>query len=80
MQHLSNPKYATKNAESTCFSQAVKHEEWCNAMVKEFNALHICGTWNLVPYQYEANMNLLPNKWVFKIKRQSDGSIERYKA
>ncbi|KAL5706232.1 hypothetical protein ACHQM5_024430 [Ranunculus cassubicifolius] len=25
-------------------------------------------------------MNILPNKWVFKIKRRSDGSIERYKA
>lgn len=25
-------------------------------------------------------MNILPNKWVFKIKRHSDGSVERYKA
>lgn len=25
-------------------------------------------------------MNILPNKWVYKIKRHSDGSIEHYKA
>ena len=25
-------------------------------------------------------MNLVSSKWVFKIKTQSDGSIERYKA
>ena len=25
-------------------------------------------------------MNILPNKWVFKIKKRSDGTIERYKA
>lgn len=37
-----------------------------------------CGTWNLVPYH--SGMNLLPNKWVFKIKRRANGSIERHKA
>lgn len=25
-------------------------------------------------------MNVLPNKWIYKIKRRSDGSIECYKA
>ncbi|KAM1311169.1 hypothetical protein ACFX2H_007642 [Malus domestica] len=25
-------------------------------------------------------MNLLPNKWVFKLKRRADGTIERHKA
>lgn len=25
-------------------------------------------------------MNVLPNKWIFKIKKKADGSIERYKA
>ncbi|CAN6693381.1 unnamed protein product [Malus baccata var. baccata] len=47
-------------------------------MVQEFNALQQCGTWSLVPYH--PKMNLLPNKWVFKIKRHADGSIERHKA
>ncbi|KAM1479039.1 hypothetical protein ACFX2I_026387 [Malus domestica] len=79
-----NPKYAlhvvtTDNlVEPTCFSQAVKHQEWRDAMVKEFNALQRCGTWSLVPYH--SQMNLLPNKWVYKIKRRADGSIERHKA
>lgn len=34
--------------------------------------------WSLVPFQ--PNMNIIPNKWVYKIKRRSDGSIEHYKA
>ncbi|CAL8150772.1 unnamed protein product [Prunus armeniaca] len=79
-----NPKYAmnfivdTKLLGPTCFSQAMKQEEWRQAMTHEFNALQRNGTWQLVPFRY--NMNMLPNKWVFKIKRRADGSIERYKA
>ncbi|KAM1566397.1 hypothetical protein ACFX1Z_045080 [Malus domestica] len=82
--HKPNPKYAMHVAindvpvEPTCFTQAVKYLEWRHVMVQEFNALQRCGTWSLVPYQ--SNMNLLPNKWVFKIKRNADGTIERHKA
>ncbi|KAM2997574.1 hypothetical protein FF2_039329 [Malus domestica] len=47
-------------------------------MAQEFSALQRCGTWNHVPYL--SGMNLLPNKWVFKIKRRADGSIERHMA
>ncbi|BBN67442.1 transposable element gene [Prunus dulcis] len=66
------------NVEPSCFSKAIKRTEWRTAMATEFSALQRCGTWTLVPFQY--HMNVLPNKWVFKIKRHSDGSIERYKA
>lgn len=64
--------------EPTCFSQAIKQVEWREAMATEFNALQVSGTWSLVPPK--ASMNVLPNKWVFCIKRKSDGSIEWYKA
>lgn len=47
-------------------------------MADEFNALQHAGTWTLVPRT--ASMNILPNKWVFRIKPNSDGSIQRYKA
>lgn len=47
-------------------------------MSQKFSALQQNGTWTLVPFQ--SHMNLLPNKWVFKIKRKYDGSIKLYKA
>ncbi|CAM8909774.1 unnamed protein product [Rhodiola kirilowii] len=47
-------------------------------MADEFNALIQAGIWTLVPRQ--STMNVLPNKWVFRIKRHSDGSIQRHKA
>jgi len=47
----------------------------------EFTAHMHNGTWNLVPLRLTMNtMNLVGCKWVFKIKRKSDGSIDRYKA
>ena len=47
-------------------------------MVDEFNALQRAGTRSLVPYHL--SVNVLPNKWVFRIKRKPDGSIDRFKA
>jgi hypothetical protein len=47
-------------------------------MCSEFNALQRNGTWSLVPFTL--NLNVLSNKWVYKIKRHSDGSIEHFKA
>ncbi|KAM1055587.1 hypothetical protein PS2_028857 [Malus domestica] len=79
-----NPKYALLAitvddlVEPTCFSQANKYPEWRQAMADEFNALQRTGTWTLVPCQ--PHFNVLPNKWVYRIKRKSDGSIERFKA
>ena len=79
-----NPKYALNVTydptllEPTCYTQTAKYEEWRKAMGVEFNAFQQSGTWSLVPAT--SDMNILPNKWVFKIKKRSDGTIERYKA
>jgi hypothetical protein len=36
------------------------------------------GMWTLVPPCL--GINLIDSKWVFKVKKHADGSIERYKA
>jgi hypothetical protein len=66
------------DAEPTCFTQASRSPQWRKAMLDEFNALLKQGTWTLIPPVPYAN--IVGCKWVFKIKRHSDGSIERYKA
>jgi hypothetical protein len=47
-------------------------------MKAEFNALLQNQTWTLVPKQNATN--LVGCKWVFKVKRKEDGSIESHKA
>jgi hypothetical protein len=47
-------------------------------MTSEFQALLSNQTWSLCPCPL--HQNVVCNKWVFKIKQNSDGSIKRYKA
>jgi hypothetical protein len=46
-------------------------------MDNEFGALLKNQTWHLVPPK--SRVNVIDCKWVYKIKRKSDGSIDRYK-
>lgn len=47
-------------------------------MVVEYNALLGANTWELV--KANSNMNIIGCKWVFKLKKISDGTIDKYKA
>ena len=58
--------------------EALSDDKWKNAMNEEFKALQKNKTWHLVPPQQ--GKNLIDCKWVFRIKRKSDGTIDRYKA
>ncbi|KAL8127784.1 hypothetical protein AgCh_014637 [Apium graveolens] len=63
--------------EPTSVTQALKDPKWRLAMSSEFDALIHNGTWDLVPY---TNQNVISCKWIFRIKRNPDGSVNKYKA
>lgn len=52
--------------------------QWKNAMDEEYNSLVDNDTWTLVDLPQEKSA--ISNKWVYKIKRNHEGDIERYKA
>ena len=64
--------------EPSCYSKAIKIPIWREAMSKEISALLQHQTWTLVPKPLHTN--IVGNKWVFKVKRNPDGTIERCKA
>ncbi|MFS7908934.1 putative RNA-directed DNA polymerase [Helianthus anomalus] len=85
-----NPKYYGTNfvnhttihpipstLEPTCVSQAFKDPLWRKAMDDEYNALLHNHTWELVP---PSSHQPIGCKWVFRVKRKTDGSIDKYKA
>ena len=57
---------------------ASKIPKWTAAMRDEFDALQRQNTWSLVPQS--AGHNVIGCRWVFKLKRNSDGFVSRYKA
>ncbi|KAM1086604.1 hypothetical protein ACFX2B_012093 [Malus domestica] len=61
----------------TTYIQASKYPHWRTAMQDEFNALQNTRTWTLVPS--DPSYNLVGCKWVFRIKRNPNGSVDRYK-
>ncbi|KAI5316471.1 hypothetical protein L3X38_036178 [Prunus dulcis] len=66
------------DVEPTCYTQASRYPEWKQAMLDEYHALLQQGTWSLVPSS--PSLNTVGCKWVFRIKRRSDSTIELYKA
>jgi hypothetical protein len=64
--------------EPTCHSSAVKDKNWRAAMNIEFDALLQNRTWTLVPP--DSATNIIGCKWVFRLKRKPDGTIDWYKA
>lgn len=66
------------DTEPSCYSKAISDSRWQAAMTDEFEALSSNGTWTLCPRP--SNQHVIHCKWVYKIKRKADGSVERFKA
>jgi hypothetical protein len=78
-----NAKYANAAVvegvkEPETFTEASQNSNWNKAMEEEITALQQNQTWDLVlrPEDVEP----ISCKWVYKIKRRTDGTIERLKA
>lgn len=71
----------TKLIEPATYQEAISSQDadlWQAAMVEELTALSANNTWELgIP---PTGIKPIPVKWVYKIKRDGLGNIERYKA
>ncbi len=52
--------------------------QWKQATDSEFKSLIENDTWELVPLP--EGMNVVGSRWVFKVKRDANGSVQRFKA
>ncbi|KAG7574150.1 Integrase catalytic core [Arabidopsis suecica] len=68
----------TKYAEPTSFTQARKSDDWLQAMNEELKALEGTATWEIC--SLPSGKHSIGCRWVYKVKLNADGSLERYKA
>ena len=69
------------NVEPTCAKEALCGRDsflWLEAMQEEINCLLKNDAWEIVPRPKEKNV--VGSRWVFKIKRNQNGMIERFRA
>jgi len=69
---------STSAEEPTTIRDALQDPQWKMAMDAEHDALLRNKTWRLVPCP--KGKNVIDCKWVYKIKRRADGSLDKYKA
>jgi hypothetical protein len=65
----------------TSFSEALHspdRDEWMTAMQEEMSSMDKNNVWELDDLPF--GRKTIGNKWVLKVKRKADGSIDRYKA
>ncbi|GKB44939.1 nucleotide-binding alpha-beta plait domain-containing protein [Tanacetum coccineum] len=68
----------TTITEPTSFTIANNSLEWHQAIKEEYDALVKNRTWSLVPRA--SNTNVVDCKWLYRLKRDKNGAITRYKA
>jgi histone deacetylase 1/2 len=68
----------SSTGEPYTLTEALNDPNWRQAMEEEYNALLDNKTWHLIPPN--SKKNLIDCKWVYRIKKKADGSIDRYKA
>jgi histone deacetylase 1/2 len=68
----------SSTGEPCTHEEALNDARWSQAMQEEYDALIANKTWHLVPPN--RSRNLIDCKWVYRIKKKADGTIDRYKA
>lgn len=77
-KHLDFVVALSATMEPRSFIEAMKDEKWGVAVESEITSLEAANTWRLE--HLPPGKKALGCKWIFTIKYNSDGTIERYKA
>jgi histone deacetylase 1/2 len=70
--------YFCSNGEPSTTAEAFIDSRWKPAMDEEYDALIKNNTWHLVPST--RGQNVIDCKWVYKVKRKANGTVDRYKS
>lgn len=77
-RHIAYVTAIIMTTEPKSFREAMKDKRWRDSVGKEIVALEDNETWELV--ELPPGKRAIGSQWVFKVKFQSDGSVERFKS
>ena len=77
-QHIAYVAAVVSALEPKSFKKAMEEERWRSAVGNEYGALIDNNTWTVE--DLPPGKKAIGSQWVFKVKFQSDGTVERYKA
>ena len=60
------------------YRESLSHIGWHKALEEEIHALELNHTWDLIPKP--AKTSIVGCRWVFTIKQNPDGTVDRLKA
>jgi len=64
--------------EPLSFQEAVQDPTWVDVMVEECDSIVKNSAWEIVPRLVDKSV--VGSKWIYKVKQDFDGSVEKYKA
>ncbi|GAB2282717.1 hypothetical protein Dimus_039558 [Dionaea muscipula] len=73
-----HPLPTTLPLEPTTYKTVATNPNWVKAMEFEYNALLRNNTWSLV--LFHPSMNIIGTKWIYRLKLDVQGNVDRYKA
>ena len=64
--------------EPSSLDEAVQEPTWVDAMVDKYDTIVRNNAWEIVPRL--VGKSVVGSIWIYKVKKASDGSVEKYKA
>ena len=66
------------SAKPSSYEEAASKQVWVDAMVEEYSSIMKNDVWEVVPRP--TGKSVVTSRWLYKIKHDADGSVEKYKA
>ena len=66
------------DTDQSSFEEAMHEPIWVDSMVEEYDSIIRNSAWEVVPRPKDKSF--VGSRWIYKVKQEADGSVEKHKA